>query len=412
MADIESLLSRWLSAGVLEPAGAERIRAWERGQTAAAEPNEKTPRHADVLRVSWQGMVALGLGAFLLGAGVILFVSAHWQDLGPASRLLLVLGMVTVFHLGGAVTRDGFRGLSTAFHAVGTISTGAAIALVGQIFNIQEHWPAAILVWALAALAGWALLRDQAQQTIALLLVPAWMFCEILYSVEQHIGNGVYEGRFLVMWSILYITVFLHSKRRAVRSFLFAVSAIAGGIGVGLISEGWQSWSPTLTFVPVGSRVWVWIAIVSLPLVIATFRGHWGLIPMAAALFVSTLLPWCQTIKTYIPPQNTLPAFTYAVPNLLAHALVAAFAVFIIAWGVHEASRALVNLGMVYFAIAVGWFYFSDLFDKFGRSLGLIGLGVLFLAGGWALEKTRRRLIARIGADVPLPGNKETAEAQ
>jgi hypothetical protein len=44
------------------------------------------------------------------------------------------------------------------------------------------------------------------------------------------------------------------------------------------------------------------------------------------------------------------------------------------------------------------WFYFSDIFDKVGRSLGLIGLGVLFLAGGWALEKMRRRLIGGMGA--------------
>jgi hypothetical protein len=45
----------------------------------------------------------------------------------------------------------------------------------------------------------------------------------------------------------------------------------------------------------------------------------------------------------------------------------------------------------------VAWFYFSDILDKVGRSLGLIGLGVLFLAGGWALEKTRRSLVARMG---------------
>jgi hypothetical protein len=31
-----------------------------------------------------------------------------------------------------------------------------------------------------------------------------------------------------------------------------------------------------------------------------------------------------------------------------------------------------------------------------GRSLGLIGLGVLFLAGGWVLEKMRRRLLGRM----------------
>jgi hypothetical protein len=63
--------------------------------------------------------------------------------------------------------------------------------------------------------------------------------------------------------------------------------------------------------------------------------------------------------------------------------------------------HALVNLGIVGFAFVVGWFYLSDIFDKFGRSLGLIGLGILFLAGGWALEKWRRKLLAGMGkADV------------
>jgi hypothetical protein len=34
--------------------------------------------------------------------------------------------------------------------------------------------------------------------------------------------------------------------------------------------------------------------------------------------------------------------------------------------------------------------------DKLGRSASLIGLGLLFLLGGWLLEKTRRRLVARL----------------
>jgi hypothetical protein len=59
-------------------------------------------------------------------------------------------------------------------------------------------------------------------------------------------------------------------------------------------------------------------------------------------------------------------------------------------------SRALVNLGVVYFAMVVAWFYWSNILDKVGRSLGLIGLGILFLAGGWALEVTRRKLLVRM----------------
>ena len=116
--------------------------------------------------------------------------------------------MVGVFHSAGAATRASYRAISTALHAVGTAATGAAIALVGQIFNIQEHWPAAILLWALAALAGWILLHDEAQQTITLLLVPAWLFSELEYATEQHIGQDVYLGRFLFVWAVLYLTVF------------------------------------------------------------------------------------------------------------------------------------------------------------------------------------------------------------
>jgi peptidoglycan/LPS O-acetylase OafA/YrhL len=140
-----------------------------------------------------------------------------------------------------------------------------------------------------------------------------------------------------------------------------------------------------------------------LPLLIALIKLRKSLAPVAVAIGFSVALPWCVRLVTqhydYGKYHNS---YTYTVPNLLAHALVAAFCVFIIWWGVRQASRALVNLGIVGFAIAVGWFYFSDIFDKVGRALGLIGLGILFLAGGWALEKMRRGLIGRMGNAVAV----------
>jgi hypothetical protein len=133
-----------------------------------------------------------------------------------------------------------------------------------------------------------------------------------------------------------------------------------------------------------------------IPLFFAVFKFRKSVIPVTVAIAFSIALPWCQRIWTdsYSIFDGSRHFYTRNEPNLPAHALVAAFAVFIIWWGVRQASKALVNLGIVGFAIAVAWFYFSDIFDKVGRSLGLIGLGVLFLAGGWALEKTRRNLVA------------------
>ena len=46
------------------------------------------------------------------------------------------------------------------------------------------------------------------------------------------------------------------------------------------------------------------------------------------------------------------------------------------------------------------------------RSLGLIGLGVLFLAGGWALEKMRRRILARMAPAAPPAPAQSTGGAQ
>jgi uncharacterized membrane protein len=387
MPDIESLLTRWQTAGVLDAESARRIREHE-AQTSGGAP----------AGLNWQGVTALILGAILLACGVVLFVSAHWDQLGPGARYALVCAMVAIFHLAGGLARTNFRGLSTTLHAVGTISTGAAIALVGQIFNIQEHWPAAMLIWALAALAGWMLLQDQAQQTLALLLVPAWIFCELAYRMNGHIGEDIYSGRLYFVWAILYITFFLGSRRRAVQGILFAASVIGAVWGVTQMLWGWTSWSSEQSFIPFGTCVWAWIAIAALPLIVAAFHGHKGLIPIAAAIAFVIALPWCYSTWTesYSYGNGLKASYVRTSPNLLAHALVAAFAVFLCWWAVRLVSRALVNLGIVGFAAAVAWFYLSDIMSELNRSLGLIGLGILFLVGGWALEKMRRRILKRM----------------
>ena len=139
----EHYLERWTGTGLIDASTAHRIRAFE----AKREP-------APGLR--WPVLLALSLGGLLLGAGVLLFVAAHWDALSPAERFGLVLLLVALFHVAGALVAESFPALSSTLHAVGSICLGAGIFLAGQIFNLQEHWPGGVMLWAIGAWVGWA----------------------------------------------------------------------------------------------------------------------------------------------------------------------------------------------------------------------------------------------------------------
>ncbi len=380
MENYEHYLTKWGAAELLAPETAERIRAFE---AAHAKPAGR----------QWQVLLALILGGILLGAGVLLFVAAHWDAVSPASRLALVLGILVFFHGLGMLTRERFAGFATAMHALGTVSCGAAIALIGQIFNMQEHWPAAILVWGLCAAAGWWLLGDAFQQTLALLLLPAWVLSEFFYRIQPYQGQAVYLLRVVAVLGCFYLVSFLRSRQRAMFGILFAVGAIALTVTVPWLGDSWSNVAfgfGHYGFVPLAYRL-ATLALIALTVAAGAWldRNNAGLIALVALLAYA--LPWART-TVYEPGWNGR-GYTHSDASVLAYAMVAGVAMAFVAWGVRTASQALVNYGIAAFAVTVIWFYFSSVMDKLGRSLGLIGLGVLFLAGGWALERTRRELV-------------------
>lgn len=380
MDNAESFIARWQRAGLLDEQAASAIRSYEATQE---KPGGR----------QWQVLIVLILGAILLGAGVLLFVAAHWSEVSPVARLVMVLSMLIFFHGLGLLSRERFAGFATAMHAVGTISAGAAIALVGQIFNMQEHWPAAVMLWALCAAAGWLLLRDQFQQTLTLLLVPAWIVSEWSQRTDEYSSALIFLTRIGLVIGAVYLTALLHSRKRVVFGILFAVGAVLMAVCVGVLAEeGWTSWAYGHQWgsVPVSCR----FAAYGIMVAAIVAGGLWDRRSVPVTVVAAGLafaLPWAQVKITEQGFRGT--SYTRTEPGILAYGMVAGAAVFLVVWGVKNASKALVNYGMVAFAVIVMWFYFSSVMDKFGRSLGLIGLGVLFLAGGWVLEQTRRRLV-------------------
>jgi len=377
---LEEALKRWTSAGVLDTATAERIREFE-------------ARREQPAGLRWQVMLALIFGAILLAAGVALFVAAHWDRVSPLSRFVIVMATLVVIHSIATLVGERFHWLAIALHGVGTLAAGAAIALVGQIFNIQEHWPAGILLWALCALAGWALLGDQVQQTIALLLLPAWIVCEWIARTDGYRGSELMSIRMIAVIAAVYLTAFLGSGRKLVAGVLFAVGAIVLTVIVAGLTNFfvWHDWATTPA-PPIHLIIFGWSVIVAATLLAWRMKRN-AVVPVLIVLIVAMILPHCYWVEK---SGVWVREFALTKPTLVAYVMVAAVACFFAWWGVCENSKKLINYGVVAFALTVLWFYFSNFMDKLDRSLGLIVLGVLFLGGGWALEKLRRRIVGQM----------------
>jgi uncharacterized membrane protein len=298
-------------------------------------------------------------------------VAAHWDRLSATARFVSVLLLVGTFHLAGALAVERFSTLATALHTVGTACLGAGIFLAGQIFHLQEHWPIGVLLWAVGAWVAWILLGDWPQAALVALLTPAWLSSEWLLVTGGGYANDKILAAGLLLLALTYLTSLLPGRQTPARQMLTWIGGLA------LLPA-------TLTVIFAGrygvsGSLGGWLLALGLPLGLAWWlRRSKVWLNFVAALWVFLLA-------------ETSPFFAY---GLGSYGLSALGAVGLIAWGVYEARKPLIHLGLAGFALTVLFFYFSTVMDRLGRAASLTGLGVLFLLGGWALEKVRRRLLA------------------
>jgi uncharacterized membrane protein len=346
---IETALQRWTGAGLLAPDQADRIREYEAGQPA--------------LRARLPVVIGLALGGILFAAGLILFVSAHWEQMSPAERMTVLVFAVAGTHLTGAFSAKDFPATSATMHGIGTAALGGAIFLAGQIFNIEEHWPTGVMLWGIGALAGWLLLRQWPQLAMAAILIPWWLIG------EMHEQTGRATGAEAVAAALLALC-YLSVRSSSVYVWIGGIALLPAAIWAAVFRP-WDRGAPD-------SGVWLFFALAAPLVFAAVHRGTRVWVNGIAAVWVLGLyqLGWYDA-----------HAVTYAWCALGCIGL--------IAWGVYELGPSRVNLGMAGFALTVICFFFSDVMGKMDRSASLLILGTLFLGGGWYWEKVRRQLVTQ-----------------
>ncbi len=346
-------LDRWTDAGLIDAEAAERIRAFE-----AKQPN--------LFRVCGPQVLALVFGGVLVAAGVFLFIESRWDWMSPSARLATLIAVVAVIHIGAAFSGK-FPALQITLHAVGTAALGGAI--IRQMLYQGEDWALAMFLWALGAWVGAWVLRDFVQFAFAAVLTPVWI---LFWAYHANPDSAPWIAAFLTLVALVYLGANRAAEMSMWRNTLAAIGAAAVlpcAIATVLMAGDATSSAWTLVLLPIpvaivlrklaGWPVIAWIA--------------WVVFQMAAA-----------------------DGDIVVVKYLLAGAASVGLAV----WGVVEVRKERVNLGFAGFVITIGVFYFHYAADKLDRSLGLIVLGTVFLAGGWQLERFRRALMKRLEPEV------------
>ena len=386
--DWQDALRRWVDSGLIDPDTADAIERWEAAQ----------PRLTPGTRLRAPILICVALGAVLLAAGVLLFVAAHWYALPPGGRFTLVLGLVVGLHGLAAWIAPRFPALSVALHAVGSIALGAGIFLVGQIFNLQTHWPAGLLLWTIAAGLGWLVLRQWPQLALLALLAPAWLVSEWQWLCERPDLEWIHgwtawqpASAGLLLLSLAYLSAPRGPVAGPERRVLLWLGGLALGPAAlqlvvvrqfGNDSRGFvallQMSGPALLSLLVG-----WGTAIGAPLLLGWWlrgRAFWPL-AVAAAWILAGL-----SIGTVMTPWNTIAIHVWGgIGGIL-----------LVAWGLRDSRSERINFGIGLMAFTLLSFYCIEVIAKLDRSLSLIGLGVLCLAGGWALERLRRRLLGRL----------------
>jgi uncharacterized membrane protein len=358
----------WARDGLISEQQAEAIRA----RYARGASSERRGRLITVLAT---------IGVVAVGVGVILFFAANWDGIPKLGRLVLLLVGLAGTLAGGEALRGRYPRVGEAVTFLGGLLFGAAIFLVGQMYNVDDrHASAGFLLWTAGAVAGTAVFRTPRWAALAVGTFATWL--------------GFVVGR-------------VHYGE--VVPFALAL------LGLAVYAVGTRIRESELLGLPRG----LGLALASLPVFVLTFgdisddAADHELPPRVIAACIATAvaailaggaLALDRTRRTGIFEGGAVAVTAVAlllgtrVPltPVAFNVLLVALALGAIWVGFENDEIWLVNVGIGLVAAEMIARFFDVFWHLLPRSAAFVVAGGLVLAVAWGLERQRSRLVARM----------------
>lgn len=89
------------------------------------------------------------IGAILIGAGIFSFIASNWSSMGKSIKILIIIAAMLIFYGVGWYVREKKALLRTGMSLIflGTITYGAGIFLIAQMFHLRVSWADGYILW-------------------------------------------------------------------------------------------------------------------------------------------------------------------------------------------------------------------------------------------------------------------------
>jgi hypothetical protein len=121
------------------------------------------------------------LGALCLGVGAIMLVAANWQRIPATVKVVLVLCSVASAYLGAyeaGLRNDRAPVTGYALVLLGSLLYAAGIALVAQVYHLNDHFPLGFLAWAVGVLPVAYVARSPLLLNAVVVVLGVWTLSE------------------------------------------------------------------------------------------------------------------------------------------------------------------------------------------------------------------------------------------
>ncbi|WP_028549821.1 DUF2157 domain-containing protein [Paenibacillus sp. UNC451MF] len=362
------------------------------------------------------------LGSILVGLGILSFVAANWQDIPQLMRLsLIMIIMVACYGAGEIFQRKDHEKLGIALTALGFVSFGAGIVLIGQMFHLVAYNITSFIVWGSTGILLTYLYRSRFIYLLSLIVFTAAQLYNMLEFNQfsyigfaiMALGLGYYawmRKNTLLTWCfslsyVLHALIFILHKDWAFLWFFIPVMVLY------TLGDWYKDRSTgyALQSVPLAAA-YIFAVVITLSWVNhpsdldEVLATPWIFISSMLVLFVLSFIGKLKHERSSSALEWVLVVpFVYLPSGVsILYLLSLFFFSFYVLWrGYIEEWRFKINFGTVLFICSSMIAYGKLTWDFMDKSLFFIIGGVLLLALSWFLNRRNKRFLDEVKGGKP-----------